>query len=79
MLLQAPQHQSPSGSPLAFGSATEGASVQVDFKFLHHLPEGGAITSSLLANDARLPGAFTHCVQARRGSHALYGNVDRSL
>lgn len=79
MLLQAPQHQSPSGSPLAFDFAAEGASVlgvQVDFKFLHHLPEGGAITSSLLANDARLPGAFTHCVQARRGSHALYGNVD---
>ena len=53
----------PHSSSLHFGFATEGASVLgvlADFNFLHHFPEGGAITGPVFTNDTDLLGTFSH-------------------
>ena len=54
----------PYRSFLHLGFATERASilgVLADFNFLHHFPEGGAITGPIFTNDSDLLGAFS-CV-----------------
>lgn len=52
----------PHSSSLHLGFATEGASilgVLADFNFLHHFPEGGAITGPVFTDDADLLRAFS--------------------
>ena len=84
VLVQVPQPQGPTSSSLHFGFAIEEASelgLQVDFKFLHHFPDRGTITSSLFADDMKFLGAFspasTSCPLAQRGNNPLYCNVSR--
>ena len=53
----------PNGSPLHLGFAREGASelgVLADLNFLHHFPEGGAITGAIFTDNSDFLGAFSH-------------------